>query len=128
MAKNKLPKVLSREEISRLMAVPNLRYPTGLRNRVILQVLYRAGLRRSEVTNLSPADVNLEQMFLYIQDSKGGRDRYVPIDPETISWLKTNCLKFYHVKKFPVLWQFRIFVILQGYGTGLFSKCFTGQD
>ena len=90
MAKNKLPKVLSREEISRLMSVPNPRYPTGLRNRVILQVLYRAGLRRSEVTNLSPADVNLEQMFLYIQDSKGGRDRYVPIDPETISWLKNG--------------------------------------
>ena len=88
MAKNKLPKVLSREEISRLMAVPNPRYPTGLRNRVILQVLYRAGLRRSEVTNLTPADVNLEQSFLYIQDSKGGRDRYVPLDPETIAWLK----------------------------------------
>ena len=88
MSKNKLPKVLSKDEINRLMAVPNPRYKTGLRNRVILQVLYRAGLRRSEVTNLTPADVNIEQAFFYVQDSKGGKDRYVPIDGETISWLK----------------------------------------
>ncbi len=88
MNRKKLPKVLSREEISRLFSIPNPRYPTGLRNRVILQVLYRAGLRRSEVTNLSPADINWEQSFLFIQDGKGGKDRVVPIDRETVDWLQ----------------------------------------
>ncbi len=88
MAKNKLPKVLSREEISRLMAVPNPRYPTGLRNRVMLQLFYRAGLRRAEVINLMPADIDWENNFLYIQNSKGGKDRVVPFDDETKSWLE----------------------------------------
>jgi len=87
MAKNKLPKVLSREEISRLMAVPNPRYPTGLRNRVILQVFYRAGLRRQEVIDLVPADIDYTNNLLYIQDSKGGKDRVVPFDDETKDWL-----------------------------------------
>ena len=87
MAKNKLPKVLSREEISRLMAVPNPRYPTGLRNRVMLQLFYRAGLRRQEVIDLTPADIDFENNLLYIQDSKGGKDRVVPFDNETKSWL-----------------------------------------
>lgn len=88
MTRKKLPKVLSREEIARLFSIPNPRYPTGLRNRVILQVLYRAGLRRSEITNLTPADVDLDQAFLFIQDGKGGKDRVVPIDKETVDWLK----------------------------------------
>ena len=87
MAKNKLPKVLSREEISRLMAVPNPRYPTGLRNRVILQVFYRAGLRRQEVIDLVPVDIDYTNNLLYIQDSKGGKDRVVPFDDETKDWL-----------------------------------------
>ena len=87
MAKNKLPKVLSREEISRLMAVPNPRYPTGLRNRVMLQLFYRAGLRRQEVIDLTPADIDFENNLLYIQDSKGGKDRVVPFDGETKTWL-----------------------------------------
>ena len=88
MNRKKLPKVLSREEVARIFSIPNPRYPTGLRNRVILQVLYRAGLRRSEITNLTPADVNLEQSFLFVQDGKGGKDRVVPIDQETVDWLK----------------------------------------
>ncbi len=87
MAKNKLPKVLSREEISRLMAVPNPRYPTGLRNRVMLQLFYRAGLRRQEVIDLVPADIDYTNNLLYIQDSKGGKDRVVPFDDETKDWL-----------------------------------------
>ena len=89
MSSKKLPKVLSREQVEELLKVPDVkRTVSGLRNRAILQVLYRAGLRVSEVCNLTPADVDLKQGVLYIQEGKGGKDRYVPIDSETIAWLK----------------------------------------
>ncbi len=65
----------------------NLRYPTGQRNRVILQVLYRCGLRVSEVCNLTLPDVDFLNRMLYIQEGKGGKDRYVPLDDETVLWL-----------------------------------------
>jgi site-specific recombinase XerD len=88
MASKKLPKILSKSEVERLLSVPNPRYPTGLRNRVMLQLFYRAGLRRQEVIDLTPADIDFENNLLYIQDSKGGKDRVVPFDEETKSWLQ----------------------------------------
>ena len=88
MASKKLPKILSKSEVERLLSVPNPRYPTGLRNRVMLQLFYRAGLRRQEVIDLSPADIDFENNLLFIQDSKGGKDRVVPFDGETKTWLK----------------------------------------
>ncbi|NLA27984.1 MAG: tyrosine-type recombinase/integrase, partial [Firmicutes bacterium] len=88
MSRNKLPKILSRSEVERLLAIPNPRYPTGLRNRVMLQLFYRAGLRRQEVIDLVPADIDYTNNLLYIQDSKGGKDRVVPFDDETKSWLE----------------------------------------
>ena len=88
MSRNKLPKILSRSEVEKLLSIPNPRYPTGLRNRVILQLFYKAGLRRAEVINLMPADIDWENNFLYIQNSKGGKDRVVPFGDETKSWLE----------------------------------------
>jgi site-specific recombinase XerD len=53
----KLPKTLTKEEVLRLLSQPNKKAPTGLRNRCIMQLMYRAGLRESEVINLGPRDV-----------------------------------------------------------------------
>ena len=53
----RLPKIISQEEAAALLAVPNVRCPTGLRNRVILEVMYRAGLRVSEVVKLKPGNI-----------------------------------------------------------------------
>ena len=47
-----LPKTLTREEASRLLSQPSRRYPTGIRNRALLRVFYRAGLRCSEALEL----------------------------------------------------------------------------
>ena len=84
----KLPKILSRQDVKKLLAVPNVRCITGLRSRVIIQVLYRAGLRAEELCNLAPADVNLADGFVYVQQGKNSKDRYVPIDKITINWLR----------------------------------------
>lgn len=84
----KLPKVLSREEIERFLAQFNTKCPTGLRNRVIMQVLYRCGLRVSEMCDLSPEDVDIEHRFIYVQQGKNSRDRYISIGDVTADWLK----------------------------------------
>jgi len=73
--------------VQKLLSIPNPRYPTGLRNRTMLQLFYRAGLRRQEVIDLTPADIDFKNNLLYIQDSKGGKDRVVPFDEETKVWL-----------------------------------------
>lgn len=80
----KLPKVLSREAVARLFSHLAMNDPIGLRNRVALQLCYRAGLRINEVCSLSLADVDLEEGYVYVQEGKGKKDRVVPLDPETI--------------------------------------------
>jgi site-specific recombinase XerD len=85
----KLPKILSREDVKKILAVPNVKTITGLRNRVILQVLYRAGLRVEEVCNLAPADIRIRDNHaeIFVQAGKGNVDRVVPIDTATLKWL-----------------------------------------
>jgi len=56
--KRTLPKAISRAEASALLATPNLATPTGLRDRCLLELLYRAGLRVGEALALRPRDVD----------------------------------------------------------------------
>jgi site-specific recombinase XerD len=84
----KLPKILSRQDVKKLLAVPNVRCITGLRSRVIMQLLYRAGLRVEELCNLAPADIDFADGFVYVQQGKCSKDRYIPVDLVTIDWLR----------------------------------------
>ncbi len=76
------------KEVSALLHSPNIKAPTGLRNRVILEVMYRAGLRVSEVIRLRPSDIRWESLILEIHQGKGSKDRNVPFDQETLGWLR----------------------------------------
>lgn len=80
----KLPKIVPQKDVSRMLKGINKNCPTGVRNYAILIVLYRAGLRVSEVCNLSLQDVNFENGLIYIQQAKGKKDRYVPMDNDII--------------------------------------------
>ena len=84
----RLPKVVSRRQAEALLGIPNTKCPTGLRNRSVLEVMYRGGLRVSEVIKLKPGHVRWESGELEIHQSKNGRDRVVPVDQETMSWLQ----------------------------------------
>lgn len=86
--KRKLPKVLSEPEINLMFSVPNIKTKSGIKNRAMLETMYRAGLRVSEVCNLTPSDVNLAQGDIYVQDGKGGKDRHVSIGSRLCEWLK----------------------------------------
>lgn len=78
-----LPKIISREDAARLLMHLSLDDAIGLRNRVALQLCYRAGLRINEVCHLSVADVDVKKGYVYVQQGKGKTDRVVPLDPET---------------------------------------------
>ena len=88
MAQKRLPRVLEREEVEALLAVPNTRYPTGLRNRAILETMYRAGLRVSEVCNLRPGDIAWKANVIRVQQGKGRKDRDVGLREDLKGWLR----------------------------------------
>jgi site-specific recombinase XerD len=67
----KLPVVLSQEEVSRLLSsVPNLKH------KVILMLMYSAGLRVSEVVRLKIEDVDFQRKLIHVKGAKGRKDRY----------------------------------------------------
>ncbi len=73
-----LPKFLTVKEVESLLAAPDAGEPRGARDRAMLEVLYGAGLRVSELVSLKPGDVNLEEGFLICR-GKGGKERIVPL-------------------------------------------------
>jgi integrase/recombinase XerD len=73
----KLPDVLSVPEVNLLLNVPDTDKPLGKRNSAMLELLYAAGLRVSELVNLKFLDVNLEACFVRVL-GKGSKERIVP--------------------------------------------------
>ena len=85
----KLPHFLSRQEVERLLAAPG-DAPLGLRDRAILEVLYSAGLRVSELTGLDVGDVDLGEGMAMVR-GKGKRERLALLGPQSVqavqAWL-----------------------------------------
>lgn len=74
----KLPTVLNVEEIVRLLAAPDLEKPAGQRDAAMLELIYAAGLRVSELIDLRMTSINLEAGFVRVL-GKGSKERVVPI-------------------------------------------------
>ncbi|MDP8944215.1 MAG: site-specific tyrosine recombinase XerD [Actinomycetota bacterium] len=74
----RLPNVLTRGEVTRLLAQPKGTEPRALRDRAILEVMYACGLRASELVGLELADLDLEARFLRVR-GKGSKERLVPV-------------------------------------------------
>jgi len=83
----KLPQVLSRDEVNSLLGAPQGSSPTALRDRALLEVLYACGLRASEAVGLALEDVDLEEEFLRAR-GKGSKERLVPIGREAVAALR----------------------------------------
>jgi len=73
----KLPDVLSVSEVNLILNIPDSNTPLGKRNSAMLELLYAAGLRVSELVNLKFLDVNLEACFVRVM-GKGSKERIVP--------------------------------------------------
>ena len=79
----RLPNVLSKQEIKAILEAP-----TNLKHRALLSLIYACGLRRSEVLNLTLKDVLSDRNLLFIRQSKGKKDRVVPISHKIIEMLR----------------------------------------
>lgn len=76
----RLPRaILSEKEVRRLLDAATDASPRGLRDRAMLEVLYGTGLRATELANLTPWDVNVDEKTLCIVQGKGRKDRNVPL-------------------------------------------------
>lgn len=84
----KLPKVLSPQQIEKLFRPINTDCKTGLRNRAIFETMLCAGLRVSEICDLTPACVDFAEDMIHVLNGKGGNDRNIPIRPSLKEWLE----------------------------------------
>jgi len=74
----KLPDVLTVDEVKYLLGTPDISKPKGIRDAAMLELLYAAGLRVSELVTLKLQDINLESGFVRVL-GKGSKERVVPI-------------------------------------------------
>lgn len=77
-AARRLPRVLSVEEVARLLSGPDASTPAGLRDRAMLELLYATGMRVSELVGLDLDDVHLDHGYVRCR-GKGGKERIVPV-------------------------------------------------
>lgn len=92
----KLPVVLTREEISRI-----LQHVRFYRYRVCLFTIYSCGLRLQEGTHLQVTDIDSQRMLIHVRHGKGAKDRYVPLPETTLEHLRA----YYRTHRNPV-WIF----------------------
>lgn len=71
---NKLPVILNQKELKMLFNAPK-----SLKHRVVLALIYSAGLRSQEAANLHIADIDFERKTIHIRKSKYNKDRIVPL-------------------------------------------------
>ena len=95
-APKRLPEILSREEVTRL--IERTRNP---KHRVLLMLTYGAGLRVSEVVHLRPGNIDSERMTIRIEQAKGAKDRYSLLSQRMLEELR-NYWKAYQ----PGAWLF----------------------
>lgn len=92
----KLPVILNRSELKELFKAPGL-----LKHRIVLTLIYSAGLRSQEAINLKLADIDFERMTIHIRQSKYKKDRIVPL-----SGYMARGLKKYISVEHPHIWLF----------------------
>jgi integrase/recombinase XerD len=74
----KLPQVLTRGEVERLLSQPRGGDPQALRDRALLELMYASGLRASEAIGLDVTDIDLDERMLRAR-GKGSKERIVPV-------------------------------------------------
>jgi len=86
---SRLPKdILTEKEVKLILEYPDLNKFTGLRNRVIMEVLYSTALRRRECALLKVSDIDFNDGHLRVNQGKGQKDRIIPIGKIACDFLK----------------------------------------
>ncbi len=104
----KLPKILSKEDILRIIANTN-----NLKHKCIVSLLYSSGIRRNELVNLKITDIDSKRMLIRIESAKGNKDRYTLLSHSLLEDLR-EYYKQYKPGKYIV--------------EGMYGKQYTGQS
>ncbi|HEX5399052.1 MAG TPA: site-specific tyrosine recombinase XerC [Verrucomicrobiae bacterium] len=80
--------VLTPPEVERLLAVPDVSDPLGVRDRTMLELFYSTGIRRTELCRIDLPDLNTERRTLHVRLGKGKKDRVVPVGERAVAWLE----------------------------------------
>src|SRR5256886_456121 len=81
--RRRLPTVLSREEVARLINAAGTLF-----RRTLLMTLYATGMRRSELARLKVSDIDSQRMIIRVVEGKGGKDRDLPLSPALLQTLR----------------------------------------
>ena len=92
----RLPVILNRSELRELFNAPSL-----LKHRIVLTLIYSAGLRSQEAINLKISDIDFERKTIHIRQSKYKKDRMVPLS----AYMAKGLLKYFSVEH-PYQWIF----------------------
>jgi len=82
-----LPKTLTEQDVERLLAMPSIETPLGMRDRAMLEVLYASGLRVSELVTLKVAQLSQDMGVVRIV-GKGSKERLVPVGEVALDWVR----------------------------------------
>lgn len=82
-----LPKTLTETDVEALLSAPDVNETLGLRDRTMLELLYAAGLRVSELVGLKLQEISLHQGVIRVT-GKGNKERLVPVGDEALEWLR----------------------------------------
>lgn len=83
----RLPKTLSEADVEALIGAPDTQTDLGVRDRAMLELMYAAGLRVSELVKATRAQVNTRQGVIRVT-GKGGRERLVPLGDVATQWVE----------------------------------------
>lgn len=79
-----LPHTMGYHDVEKLLSMPDVTQPEGIRDRAILEILYGTGIRVSELVSLELYDVSDGHIKVH---GKGGKERLVPLCKETLQWI-----------------------------------------
>jgi integrase/recombinase XerD len=86
MPTQRFPRTLSEAQVEALLAVPDIDTPQGMRDRCMLEVLYAAGLRVSELIGLRLFEISLNEGLVRVM-GKGEKERLVPLGEIAADWV-----------------------------------------
>ena len=82
-----IPKVMTEQQVEKLLYAPDEHTPLGIRDRAILELMYASGLRVSEVVELPFEQLNLSAGLVQVT-GKGSKERIVPIGEVAMEWIE----------------------------------------
>jgi integrase/recombinase XerD len=115
----RFPKSLSEADVEALLAAPDTGTPLGLRDRAMLEVLYAAGLRVSELVSLKVFEVDRGAGVVRVL-GKGSKTRLVPLGEEAVDWIK----KYMNGRKEILGKKNTDFLFVTGRGAGMTREAF----